>query len=472
MQILLVEDKQEEAEIIEQALVSLSSNIALQIVGSRDSALRIIDVQDFDLVICDLKIPSEDGALDKTTAHGLAVRAHLSSEFPGTPVIVLTGYGDLDISREVLETNREVKLFGTDELVKMMQIFRKKELHACLDKIGDFAKKIEQLEAVEVISKTDGIIEAKDSRIMKIMARNLFGTKAECAVLPGGLTKNRVYLIDVFDKNGGQRGFIVGKIGPAEELRDEQARYRRFVTPVLEEGSYPPEVDYIDYGAGELAGFFQRRIEPTNRSLFNLLEENPQSAAGIVGNIRKVEEKWLVSASLEKKSIHEIRQGFLTGELPLDKKIETTDWSAFEKKGIVFNVGIQHGDLHPGNVLLKSEEEPLLIDFGRTTDSFSMVTDPITLELSLLFHPSGKNTIGEWPSTSDILHWHDLEQYLNHCPTPEYIMACREWAESVADSMEEILAVAYCFASRQLKFQGVNHDLALAIMNYAREQLG
>ena len=46
-----------------------------------------------------------------------------------------------------------------------------------------------------------------------------------------------------------------------------------------------------------------------------------------------------------------------------------------------------HGDLHGANVLARKDGECVIIDFGDVGDGPASL-DPITLELSLLFHTS------------------------------------------------------------------------------------
>lgn len=72
-----------------------------------------------------------------------------------------------------------------------------------------------------------------------------------------------------------------------------------------------------------------------------------------------------------------------------------------------------------------------------------------------------------WPSEAIAAEWPDINKYVAACPHESFVRSCREWAESVANSRRELLAVAYAIAVRQLKFPDTKSALAIAIARSA-----
>ena len=140
------------------------------------------------------------------------------------------------------------------------------------------------------------------------------------------------------------------------------------------------------------------------------------------------------------------------------------NWAVdFEASQIQTRWACIHGDLHGSNVLISTNGlSAVLIDYGDVRDGPASL-DPVTLELSLLFHPQGLGT-GEWPSLERARQWGSIGDYLEGCPAAEFIYECREWAGRVAAGNREIAASAYSYLIRQLKYDDTNKDLALALL--------
>jgi putative nucleotidyltransferase with HDIG domain len=79
--------------------------------ANAEEAKSLIKGQDFDLVLCDMRMPGESG---------MDLIKHISEEHPDTAVIMITGVGDMDVARNVLENGAfgyVVKPFRPDELM-------------------------------------------------------------------------------------------------------------------------------------------------------------------------------------------------------------------------------------------------------------------------------------------------------------------------------------------------------------------
>ncbi len=79
--------------------------------ANAEEARSLIKGQEFDLVLCDMKMPGESG---------VDLIKHISKEHPDTAVIMITGVGDMDVAKNVLENGAfgyVVKPFRPDELM-------------------------------------------------------------------------------------------------------------------------------------------------------------------------------------------------------------------------------------------------------------------------------------------------------------------------------------------------------------------
>jgi len=105
----------------------------------------------------------------------------------------------------------------------------------------------------------------------------------------------------------------------------------------------------------------------------------------------------------------------------------------------------------------------MLIDFGDTGLSFASA-DPVTLELSTVFHTRHSTLPPGWPVEGDMEEWPNLQKFIQNCQFGEFITACREWASAEAGSPEEVVAVAYAYAARQLKYLDTDKAMARALI--------
>jgi hypothetical protein len=101
-----------------------------------------------------------------------------------------------------------------------------------------------------------------------------------------------------------------------------------------------------------------------------------------------------------------------------------------------------------------------MIDFGDVGLNWSAI-DPVTLELSLSFHPASPFGESGWPSAQAAQAYLDLDSYLRDCPVPAFVRRVREWALELLDGDEVALrGVFYAQALRQLKYGDTDHEVA------------
>ena len=129
-----------------------------------------------------------------------------------------------------------------------------------------------------------------------------------------------------------------------------------------------------------------------------------------------------------------------------------------------------HGDLHGLNVLVTPEGEPTLIDYGEVRRA-NAALDPVTLELSAVFHPAGEGQLGRWPTEAQCRNWADLDAYCQDSPIADFVRLCRAWAQAVMARESKLTATVYAYALRQAKYSNRSLPLAMAIAEGAYEAL-
>lgn len=464
MNLLLIEDDKDLVDLLLQEFATIRPKITVNVARSRDSALALLASSVFDFIICDLNIPTEDGALDHHVDHGNALQVYIVNDVSGTPVLILSGFAELEMMEDLIKLAKQADLFGDGGNVPMLQYLPKDKLHECIDYVAEYSSRIQELDDIAMSGTDIDSLIPQDARIMRVFARRLSGAKLDVHNMPGGLSGSRTYLLDVFDRHHRQRGYAVAKIDYITEVVQERERARRLIAPMLKSGCFAQDIGIVEAGAGQMGGLFYRRDQDFSKTLFELIAENPDNAVSVVGAIRKIQEPWISHSDYDTFTIRHVRKWFESDEKHFEKLPSSIDWEAFEAREIQCHVGIQHGDLHPGNVLVDSSNEPLLIDFARSSDNLSLVVDPLSMEFSLLFHPVAKNIRGDWPSLEAVGYWPDIEAFIDGCPVPEFVLMCRKWAEGVYTSQRELLTVAYGYAVRQLRYDDVDSNVASAII--------
>jgi DNA-binding NtrC family response regulator len=92
--VLIVEDEPR----MRQMLLAAVPSMGFECSGTRsaEEALQILKEQEYQMVILDLNLPGMDG---------LDFFEHLRKDWPKTQVVILTGFGDLDVAKKAIRLN-------------------------------------------------------------------------------------------------------------------------------------------------------------------------------------------------------------------------------------------------------------------------------------------------------------------------------------------------------------------------------
>ncbi len=262
----------------------------------------------------------------------------------------------------------------------------------------------------------------------------------------------------------------VAQLGRFDEIADERARYRTEVVK-LAPGSFPQVTAELSLGAASYEGIFYGVVGDEVSSLFHQLSADPAASASVPDHLRKDQATWHGARQAERISVSRIRRSLIS-DVQLQSITKELAGIALEPVELVevdVNRCVQHGDLHCANVLFDDRGRPMVIDYSNTRRSFASI-DPLTLELSTIFHMDAPDR-GGWPSEQQAILWPDIDSFCVGAPYEDYLRACRRWASDLAGSEQEIWAVAYGYALRQLKYNDTDKTIARAIVSSCIERL-
>ena len=420
LHVLIVEDDSEFVEELREIIAGLPGTSNVKIAGSRDEAFDILKDSFLDLVILDLKIPTVSGALDTRLEHGKAVFHRIRAAAPGTPIFVLTGSPAEDfLSGDVLGNQQQIDIWSEGEKTGTIQFLKKYEIDRCPEILGRIANAIECLSDVEL--ELDGLnLSPAEDRLIRIFAKKFQGVRCVGSELSGGRSGARVLRLRVSDRQGVLVCDAVAKLSSLSDVRKEGLCYDSHVAR-LDPATTPRKLATLEFGAHKLAGVFFGLADGFSESAFDIAGNCSKRSQDIVRSLKTATAPWTDGVPETRRSIRHLRQRMLNDESLEEIRLQFgLDWiEDFENREIQTRWACIHGDLHGSNVLV-SHEGVALIDYGDVGDGPASL-DPVTLELSLLFHPDAPGTAGPWPSIENAKKWGNLEIYLEDCSFPQFV---------------------------------------------------
>ena len=468
MRVLIVEDEQHVATRLDERLGRLKPRIDTVIAGSRTSGIEALQSSEFDFIVCDLRLPPQDGGVDTDEAHGLAVYYEARNVCPGTPCLFFTGFGTSQSVLEQLSAGGAHDVLGTGESYGMTRLLSKDSFLDCVNRLESFNTELANLEAIRIdLSSSTSSLDSFERRALQLRARSLGGTSIEASTL-GGLSGAQTLRATVKDDQGRTFGSYFAKIDLWPKMNQERENYRRYINPLLKMGGYPALGPEIEAGIGKREALFYQLADEYTEHLFHVLEGNEDEAIAIVEVLRDIFGQW---AELSEKKVLRIRdlrvQRIGDSEFqPYRDALGSTE--GFEEIEREMMTSCQHGDLHGFNVLCNASGEAVVIDFGNVGPAPTCI-DPIILELSILFHRDSPFRSDSWPTNKQAEAWFDLDEYLLGCPVPGFIRKCREWANE-RGGPTDLPPVVYTEAVRQLKYEDTNRERALGIARAAMQR--
>lgn len=463
---LLIEDDHAEAKVIERACCPDPSSAAIDVVDNGADAEDALRDGEYDLIICDLALPSDARRFEPSTDEGLRLFALMREQSQGTPVIVLSGHGDLHMMRQFFEASADRDLYGTRTEQPLVQFFPKEDLPDCVDAVQTHIARIEVLDQLQLETPATLDLSLSEQRALRIYGRRTGAVRGQVESLAGGLSDARTLKVSFIDSADSSTGIVVAKLGDLRSVTREAGRYEQ-VAPKLPVGLGAHVLFVVQAGAGRQGGLFYQLADEHTSSLFELLAQANPVAMTAIQRLQERLEEWVSDAPIVVRSLSEMRRPLISDLALRDSGGPTPD-----ERDIEVNVreSMAHGDLHGLNVLVNPLGDPTLIDYGEVRRA-NAALDPVTLELSIVYHPAMDGRLGSWPTEAQASTWWDLDAYCVGCPVEDYVRSCRGWARHVSAGDEELLATAYSYSIRQLKYGNPSRHLALAIASSALGEL-
>jgi CheY-like chemotaxis protein len=463
MRLLFVEDDATFAREVEPDLAKHCDDVKW--VRSRDAALQALAGASFDLVILDRKLPSADDVLDDHVDHGWRVFQSIRHQSPGTPVWFLTGTEDPDFAADINnEYGRTADLHGHGSVEQMYRVFWKRRIIDCIRDVARFHQERQVLGNIALISPADLQLTADECRVLKLYSRRNLGVVADVSSLNGGRSNSRVLKVVVKAADGRSLATAAAKVATLSETEAEAARYHAEISR-LRPGGFPQLAATIAVGAGNVGGLFYGMVGDSVRNLFDKLIDGDSSASTLPSDLRGLFRPWYDGRQQENVPIAQIRRKFIRDTVMHDirAQLDGINLDGIENRTIIAAACCQHRGLHCANVVFDTRGQAMLIDFGDTGASYA-AADPVTLELSTVFHSAHSGLPADWPREENMLAWPDPSSFARGCRFVPFIQACREWAYAEAGSRDEVIAVGYAYALRQLKYQDTDKHLARALI--------
>lgn len=467
--VLIVEDDEEQAGALAEtcSLTGLVPSPLVEVAPNRELALEFIEKEEFDLVVCDLAIPLDGAFALPDRSHGRAVLDVLLSQIVGSPLIVCSE-GEEAVGNLVRRGTLGDPFGQNTSETPMLSFFNKEELPECMRQIKEFVARAGEVAAIELNGPGASELRQSEARAIQIYVRRNNGASARLHRF-GGHSADKTLRVEVLDHRGELAGQVVAKIGARARIQGESKKLRTMA------GRLPPELivtqaDFVDVGAGRLAGVFCGLADHFDRDLFVCLSNDEGSACSALTELQQNFGTLHQSATPEAKRFSMLRRDIVGSDRidnagDLEQEIRKLD-----DLEIPVSSCMQHGDLHGENILVDRNGAPILIDYAKTATA-SGCLDPVTLELSTVFHPGAQASRGDWPSEQQISNWRDLDSYLVGCPFPDFIRLARGWIEAVASSELEVDAIALVYVLRQLRYNPAIRPLAKAFIAASGQRL-
>jgi hypothetical protein len=461
MRVLIVEDDFSLAELFKGELLRLIKADEVTIVSSRDEALEVLTTKSYDVAVVDLAIPTRAGGLDQDTSHGLRVLASLEESHKGTIRIAHTALGQQRLVDPLYERQQPENLFGSGP--EAMFMHRPKGSSGGFDEVMRIAEALARLQAIaigdpEFAAKLPGV----DARIIRSFAVSRGANAVSGSILHSGKSSARVYRLRLYQHATEQQA-VVAKCDSYEKIAAEHELFDRYILNQLENGTYAQIVNRDPLVAMNQAGVFYGLASPDSEELDSLLQSDPKTAANVISLIRAAECRWARAVVHKQMPIRDIRRMLMSDERAQRvRHLLNFDIEGFENLECSVLVSRQHGDLHPGNILV-CRGEPLIIDFA-CAGEYPACLDPLTLELALAFNSS---LAGHgWPRSDAVRRWALSAEYFATSPYQAYLHACREWAVEMTAAVgpKALFASGYAYLLRQLQYSDVDKDLCLAFL--------
>lgn len=471
--VLIVEDSPDQAAWLEKACRETlpPGDVVIERVGNAVAALELLDRRHFDLAVCDLAIPANAVSLVPDRQHGLRVVRTIRDQHGGMPLMIVSEHSDDPaLIRTLFREAGKADPYGAGVAdYPMLVPFPSDELPECKRELADALGRSANVAGVPVTGVDAAQLTTSEVRAVQVFARSCGGSSAVVAGMDGGMSGAKTLRVTVLGPAGEEVAVVAAKLGSRERVRTEATAHQQ-ISIRLPIGLGVPLSATVEAGASGHGGAFYGLAADYTRDLFECLANAPADAEAVVRSLRERLRTVYDNATQRERTLLELRRDIVFGADAHDAGSLESRILALDDRTITTIDCLQHGDMHGKNVLVNAACAPMLIDYADVRKT-SGCLDPLTLELSAVFHPAAETARGSWPTDAQAARWNDLDAYVEDCPFEGYIRECREWTMAVAAQPAEVDAVVLCYCLRQMRFPSCPNPIAAALVETACSRL-
>ena len=437
-----------------------------------DDAIEKLKAEYFDLIILNLDALSISKEEPPDTGAPIDFIETVRGVSPYITLLCVCA-GDLTVEKAgaVLKHSHHEDLLSVGESAPNILVYSVEQSQSIAKFIDDMRDAIQETNSIDVNTSGKYLnLGPMQKRILRSFTAKFGGRSCQLKKLSNGISGAAVFQIVVYDGDSKPRIHALAKIDEISRADKELNNYQSEVSR-LPTGNYPTAVARIPSASANACGIFFRLLEE-DQPLSTLILQAQSRAAEVVKKINAAMRVWHIPGEMRKTKIKNIRKILLNDE-NLEKIVGTYPqlywFDDIEEKEVMARWGSCHADLHSGNVFVNSDDKPVLIDFADIIQA-PCALDPITLELSMYTH-SPLYTAITWEPDKENMPWYDVDTYSSGSDYETFISACRNWAHEVAGGDGAVKACAYAYLIRQLKYNDVDHDRVLMLLESIRESI-
>lgn len=465
LRVLVVEDDEVVLNALRARIEAAMPDAQVSVAASFDQAISEIDGTPLDAAVIDLRIPPEPGKRAEVD-HGKAVESRLSSVQPGAFRVFLTASN----SDEVIDALRYGKTEdflaeGADFCIVDYVLKEGTEsLDTCLEKLLEHRARLDALDGIPL----DGVesMDLDSRRAIAVTVRTLRGVRGR-VVLQEGLSESVTALVECIGESGVVVGNAFCKTGPPEEIEREVAGWK-FAQYRLPSTSFPALARQLAVGVGRSRSLIFTKA-PTSTSFYEVVRRSPEQASEVIGQLRGVFSSWTAEQTVEEFEVAELVRLQISPAVGDRFKYELAVAGVTGLSGARIELPgyLQHGDLHGKNLFVTDQRAPFLVDFAHTRVQHGPV-DPVSLELSMIFHPS--SPVYGVVDVAVCDNWFDASTLEAASPLGAVAKACRRWCSEDGYGTAEHALATLLYALWILNHTDAPR-LALALAEAAVKQL-
>lgn len=449
---LLVEDEVEQSYFTKSILENndFTTFIATSYTEALDQISEI--PRPLDVVVLDRRIPRE-AEDEPSDVVGDDLLDKLLTLVPDSVFIVFTGHTGIPHHQFATRQRGIIEVTPKTQALDRVCNFEKWQTNEFEDYLEKIRIEIDSLSDVELVGQhPDALTSEISRRLLRKVARYFGGVCIDVAPLSGGLAGLPVWRCQVRDESGHQLASVVVKQTDGSKIPPGAGLHT-----ILPAGYVAAPTAYVSGLCDGYQAQIMQMAGSEPQSLLELLDTDEAQASTQLGLIADAIGR-VPSPAVVSKTLAELARP-LVDWTDLSSRLHPLDVT-LPRGGMMASTHMvaQHGDLHPGNILVV-DGNPVLIDFDNEVIA-SRALDALTALLSPLFHPDSTIRSSTWPSVEQCEQL-GTQDFLVNCPYPSWMTRAYEWFVTSSTGDRERQALVFAYAARQLKYPDVLGDSLL-----------